>query len=261
MINNILQQSINGNLKESLIIDTLQQSMINNILQQAISNSLKQSLINNTLNQSTINKILNEPTINNNLKESLINNILNQSTMNNNSKEIINDKEEIVNNSKEIINNNSKEIINNEESTINNNLKESPKKQPNTFFKTPECIRFKRAVLNPKTNDNKSFQYSAIFSLYHEQVGKIFGRPSNIKPFINNINWANINSPPTDQEYQNFEINNSLTALNILQMNDKEELSYLYKSKFNDSIKNKVNLSLLETKHYVCVKNLKSLLS
>ena len=42
MINNILQQSVNDNLKESLTIDTLQQSMINNILQQTISNSLKQ---------------------------------------------------------------------------------------------------------------------------------------------------------------------------------------------------------------------------
>ena len=44
-------------------------------------------------------------------------------------------------------------------------------------------------------------------------------------------------------------------------MNDKEEINYLYKSKFNNSRKNKVNLLLLENKHYICVKNLMSLLS
>ena len=44
-------------------------------------------------------------------------------------------------------------------------------------------------------------------------------------------------------------------------MNDLEEICYLYNSKFNNSRKNKVNLLLLENKHYVCVKNVKSLLS
>ena len=85
----------------------------------------------------------------------------------------------------------------NQQSTI----KESPKKQPNTFIKIPECLRFKRAVLNPKTNDNKSFKYFATFSLYHKQIGKKFSRLSNIKPYINNFNWDNINFLPTDQDY------------------------------------------------------------
>ena len=181
-------------------------------------------MINNILNQSKINKILNEPTINNNLKESLINNILNQSTINNNEEEIINNYE------KPTINNNKKPIIS------------------NTFIKTPECIRSKRAVLNSKTNDNKSFQYSVTLSLYHEQIGKNFSRISNIKPYINNFNWDNINFLLTGQDYQNFEINNSSTALNILQMNDQQKIDYLYESKFNSKKRNRVIFLLLENK-------------
>ena len=44
-------------------------------------------------------------------------------------------------------------------------------------------------------------------------------------------------------------------------MNDQEKISCFYKSKLNDSRKNEVNLLLLENKHYVALKNLKSLLS
>ena len=44
-------------------------------------------------------------------------------------------------------------------------------------------------------------------------------------------------------------------------MNDQEERSYLYESKLNSTRRNKVNLLLLENRHYVAVKNLESLLS
>ena len=36
-------------------------------------------------------------------------------------------------------------------------------------------------------------------------------------------------------------------------MNDREEITYLYESKFNGSRKNQVNLLLLENKHNVCM--------
>ena len=106
------------------IIDNNLQSMINNISQEkSISNNLKQLLINKLLKQSVINKILKDSKTNNN--ESLINDILN------------------------------KKIINNNGQFNNDNEKTS-----NTFVETPMCIKSKRAVLNPRSNDNKSFQYS-----------------------------------------------------------------------------------------------------
>ena len=139
------------------------QLMINNISREkSISENLKQLFNNSLLKHTIINKILKDSSINN--KELLINNIMNEKTINNN------------------------EIINNEKN--------------NTFIETPKCIKFKKAVLNPKSNDTKSFQYSITLSLYQKEIGNSFNRITKIKPYINNFNWNNINFPPNNQDYE-----------------------------------------------------------
>ena len=112
-------------------------------------------------------------------------------------------------------------------------------------------------MLNPKSNDNKSFQYSITLALYHKEIGKNFNRITKIKPYVNNFNWNNINFPPIKQDYATFEINNENISLNIYELKN-EKISQLYKSNYD---KKRVNLLLLESKHYVCIKNLKSLLN
>ena len=113
---------------------------------------------------------------------------------------------------------------NSNEKTIINNV--------NTFVETPVCIRFKKAVLNPISNDSKSFQYSIILSLYHKEIGNNFNRITKIKPYVNNFNWNNINFPPTNQDYETFEINNKNISLNIYQFNN-EKISQIYKSNYD----------------------------
>ena len=61
-----------------------------------------------------------------------------------------------------------------------------------------------------------------------------------------------LNFPPIKQDYENFEINNDKITLNIYQINN-EKISQLYKSNYNRP--KEVNLLLLESKHYVCIKN------
>ena len=128
------------------------------------------------------------------------------------------------------------------------------------MLKHQNFLKPKRAILNPHNNDNKSFQYSITFSLYHEKIGKNYNGVSNIKPYINNFNWENIHFPPIQQDYQNFEMNSASIALTILRMNDQKEISYLRESQHNKTREKQVNL-LLESKHYASVKNLKSLLN
>ena len=94
------------------------------------------------------------------------------------------------------------------------------------------CIRSKKAVLNPKCNDNNSFQYSITLSLYYKEIGNNFYRITKIKPYINNFNWNNINFPPIKQDYENFEINNENIALNIYQFGS-EKISQRYKSNYD----------------------------
>ena len=46
---------------------------------------------------------------------------------------------------------------------------------------------------------------------------------SKLKPFMDNLNWDNINFPPQEQDYQQFEMSNKSIALNILQVQDQEK--------------------------------------
>ena len=184
-----------------------------------------------------INDTSQEKTISNNLKQLLIDNFLKQSEIN----KILKDS-----------------TINNKESMVNDILNKKTTKNNNTFVETPKCIRFKKAVLNPKSNDNKSFQYSITLSLYQKEIGNNYNRITKIKPYINNFNWENINFPPTNQDYETFEINNENISLNIYQLNN-EKISQLYKSNYDK--RKQVNLLLLEKKHHVCIKDLKFLLN
>ena len=111
--------------------------------------------------------------------------------------------------------------------------------------------------MNPKSNDNKSFQYSITLSIYHKEIGNNFNIITKIKPYVNNFNWNDIKFPPIKQDYETFEINNENISLNIHQFNN-EKISQVSKSNYD---KKQVNLLLLENKHYICIKKLKSLLN
>ena len=67
------------------------------------------------------------------------------------------------------------------------------------------------------------------------------------------MNWKNINFPPTEKDYKQLEIDNEDIKLNILGIKNNEKIDYVYKSKLGDR-KNKVNLILLEKRHYLYVK-------
>ena len=131
--------------------------------------------------------------INNNLKEEpVINNNLEESTIENNSLK--------------------------EQSTTNNTLKEST-----TFIETPKWIYNQKCSTNPQNyKDNKCFQYALLF-LFYKEIKYHPQSISKLKPFMDNLNWDNINFPPQEQDYQQFEMSNKSIALNILQVQDQEK--------------------------------------
>ena len=49
-------------------------------------------------------------------------------------------------------------------------------------------------------------------------MGKNFAIPSQIEPYVDNFNWENINFPPTEEDYEQFEIDSERTSLNILNL-------------------------------------------
>ena len=85
----------------------------------------------------------------------------------------------------------------------------------NTFIESPDWIKNKKCTINPQNKDNKCFQYSVTISLNYQKIKNNPERISKIKPFINNLNWNNINFPPKEQDYKTFQMNDKSIALNI----------------------------------------------
>ena len=53
----------------------------------------------------------------------------------------------------------------------------------------------KKATINPKTNDDKCFQYALTVALNYQSTKNDPQRISQIKPFIDQYNWNEINFP------------------------------------------------------------------
>ena len=60
--------------------------------------------------------------------------------------------------------------------------------------KYPEWLVNKRATINPKYDHDNCFQYTIIVSLNHQNIENHLERISNIKLFINQYNWKDINT-------------------------------------------------------------------
>ena len=68
-------------------------------------------------------------------------------------------------------------------------------KRAKSYIKSPEWVINKRAIINPKNKGNKCFQYSTTVALKHQNIENHPERISDIKPFINQYNWNDINFP------------------------------------------------------------------
>ena len=131
----------------------------------------------------------------------------------------------------------------------------------NKFIESPDWIENKKCTINRENKDNKCFQYFIIIYLYKKEIKNNPERISKIKPFINNLNWENINFPPEEQDYKISEMNNKSIALNILQANE-QKINHFYKSDFNKTREKQVILLMIndsEKQHYLAVKRLNCL--
>ena len=86
---------------------------------------------------------------------------------------------------------------------------------------------------------------------------------SNLKPFIDQYNWKEINFPTHKEDWKNFESNNKSIALNILFVPcNTKEIRLACKSKHNFKSKNQVIFLMItdgKKWHYLAVKSLLAL--
>ena len=119
-------------------------------------------------------------------------------------------------------------------------------KRGKSYIKSPEWILNKRATINPKNKDNKCFQYSITVALNHQNIENHPERISNIKPFIDQYNWEDIDFPAGIKDWKKFERNNKTIALNILYVpHNTKTINFAYKLKYNRKRENQVVLLMI----------------
>ena len=146
-----------------------------------------------------------------------------------------------------------------------------------SYIESQEWIKNKGVTINPKTKDNKCFQYAIIAALDYQNIDHHSEIISKLEPFINNYNWKFIEFPSHSKDWRKFECNNKTIALNILyvpynakhineQDNDYDgtkEIRHAYKSKHNNKCDTQVILLMITNGntswHYLVVKNISGL--
>ena len=92
---------------------------------------------------------------------------------------------------------------------------------------SPDQIKKKKAAINPiNEKNNKCFQYAVTVALNYEEIKKELQRITKIKPFTNKYNWEEINFLSEKNDWNKFEKDNLIIALNVLYAK-KENISCL----------------------------------
>ena len=115
-----------------------------------------------------------------------------------------------------------------------------------SYIDSPDWIKSKRAIVNPKNKDNECFKYAITIALNHKKIGKVPQRISNIKPFIDEYNWKDIKFPSTLKDWKKSEQINNKIALNILFVpHNTKQIRPAYISKYNHKRSNQVILLMI----------------
>ena len=132
-----------------------------------------------------------------------------------------------------------------------------------SYIDSPKWLKNKKSTINPKNNDYNCFQYAVTLALNLDKINKNSERVSEIKPFIDQYNWSDIDFPSTSKDWKKFELNNEI-ALNILYVpHNTKKIQIAYKLKHDLSREKQVILLMItngENWHYLVVKSLPGLL-
>ena len=137
-------------------------------------------------------------------------------------------------------------------------------KRSGSYIEAHKWIKNKKATTNPQNKDDKCFQYAMTIALNYERIENHPERLNNVKRFINQYDWTDINFPSHVGDWKKFELNNKSIALNFLYAPKGEKtIRHAYKSKYNLARQNHVILLMItdgEKWHHLTVRSLSELL-
>ena len=126
----------------------------------------------------------------------------------------------------------------------------------------PEWIARKKAVINPKNEDEECFKWAVIAALHYEEISDHPERVSKLCPFAERYNWDGLEFPMALNKISKFEKRNPEIAVNVLFVS-KKSIFIARRSEFNGKRGKQANLLMIvdgENRHYTAVKSLSRLL-
>ena len=124
--------------------------------------------------------------------------------------------------------------------------KASLSRKGSSYIDFPKQQNNKKATINLKNNDEKCFHYALTAALNYQNIKSQLERISNLKHFIDEYNWKEIDFPSEQKDCKIFELNNKTISLNILFVPyNTEKIRLAYKSKHNFKRENQVILLMI----------------
>ena len=112
-----------------------------------------------------------------------------------------------------------------------------------SYVELPKWIATKKAVINPKNEDEECFKWAVITALHHEDVGAHPERITKLQPFADRYNWGGLEFPMALNKIGKFEKNNPQVAINVLFVS-KKSIYIARRSDFN-SKRQQANLLMI----------------
>ena len=138
-------------------------------------------------------------------------------------------------------------------------------KRSGSYIEAPKWIKNKKATINTQNkDDDKCFQYAVTIAFNYDKIENHPEKINNVKPFINQYDWSEINFPSHVGDWKKFELNNKSIALNVLYVpEDEKTIRHAYKLKYNLTRENQLVLLMItngEKWHCLTVRSLSALL-
>ena len=128
-----------------------------------------------------------------------------------------------------------------------------------SYLPLPDWLACKKAIINPKNEDQECFKWAVIASSRWEEINNNPDRISKLKRFEKDFDWSGRGFKVSFKDITKFEFRNQI-SINLLAIEDKE--IYICRKGGNyERIINLMIISINNRKHYVAIKSLGRLLS
>ena len=129
----------------------------------------------------------------------------------------------------------------------------------NSYLLLPDWIEKKKAIINPRNNDEEYFKWAVIAALEWSEIKSHLERVSNLRKFVDNYDWSGLKFSVAIKDIKVFEMNNDIT-INVLWVENRD----IYICRKGIRRDREINFFMISEggiRHYTTIKSLSRLLT